>query len=99
MKENEEQERLISQLVRATLMLENEEEVRCFLGDLLTRQELISFSKRLEAARLLRRGATYQEVRSKVEISNTTITRINTFLQYGEGGYGAILDRLEEKTE
>ena len=91
-------EALISQLAEALLMLEDEAELRAFLDDLLTKQEILSFAKRLEAARLLKNGATYQEVREKVEISNTTITRINTFLQYGDGGYQNILTRLEERT-
>ena len=49
---------LISQLAEALLMLEDEAELRAFLDDLLTKQEILSFAKRLEAARLLTNGAT-----------------------------------------
>ena len=38
-------------------------------------------------------------VRSQVPVSSSTITRINTELRYGSGGYEMVLDRLAQQDE
>ncbi len=84
-------------LFEAVLSLQNLDECRAFFGDLFTMQELINFTSRLQVAKLLYSGETYQAVRSRVNVSSSTITRINTELQYGSGGYRLVLDRLKER--
>ncbi|MCD8078018.1 MAG: YerC/YecD family TrpR-related protein, partial [Lachnospiraceae bacterium] len=74
------------QLFQALLTLENVEECYTFFSDLFTVQEVASFAQRLEVARLLQEGHTYEEIRSQVSVSSATITRINTELQYGSAG-------------
>ena len=81
-------------LFRAVLSLQNIDECYRFFGDLLTVQELASFAQRLQVARLLSEGNTYEMIRDQVAISSSTITRINTELRYGSGGYRMVLDRL-----
>lgn len=83
-------------LYRAVLTLEDEEDCRRFFSDLLTKQELATFVQRLLVAQMLREGATYEKIRSKVSASSCTITRVNTELQFGEGGYHLVLNRLQE---
>ena len=39
-------------------------------------------------------GETYEKIRSQASVSSSTITRISTELQYGSGGYRAVLGRL-----
>ena len=41
-------------------------------------------------------GNTYEMVRNQVPVSSSTITRINTELRYGSGGYQLVLNRLKE---
>ena len=36
-------------------------------------------------------------IKEKIPVSSATITRINTVLQYGEGGYSRIMDRLAKQ--
>ena len=84
-------------LIEAILSLQNEEECRAFLQDLCTMQELISFSQRLQVARLLLAGETYESIRRQIPVSSTTITRINTALHFGAGGYHSVLPRLSPK--
>ena len=86
-------------LIESILSLESEEECRAFLQDLSTMQELISFSQRLQVARLLLAGETYESIRRQIPISSTTITRINTALHFGAGGYHKVLPRLSRKEE
>ena len=85
----------IDQLFQALLSLENAEECYTFFSDLFTVQEVIAFAQRLQVARLLREGNTYEMVRSQVPVSSSTITRINTELQFGSGGYGKIIRRID----
>ena len=39
-------------------------------------------------------GCTYGAVRSQLSTSSCTITRVNTNLQFGTGGYQLVLERL-----
>lgn len=87
----------LDELFQAVLCLENLEECRAFFGDLFTIQELRSFTSRIQVARLLLQGETYQSVRRHVPVSSSTITRINTELQFGSGGYRMVLSRLQER--
>ena len=83
-------------LFNAILTLKNPEECYQFFSDLLTVQELITFSQRFQAARLLAEGKNYDAVRQQLSISSSTITRINRELCYGAGGYRLALDRLKD---
>lgn len=89
----------LDELFEAILCLENLEECRAFFGDLFTMQELLSFTSRLQVARLLLQGETYQSVRSQVAVSSSTITRISTELQFGSGGYRTVLERLQKRAD
>ncbi len=89
------QDEVLQALFQAVLALENVQECSDFFSDLFTRQELLSFSQRLQVAKLLLAGETYEMVRRQVCVSNSTITRINTALQFGPGGYRTVLRRLE----
>ena len=84
----------LDQLCRATLCLESVDECYSFFSDLLTVQEMTAFAQRLQIARLLLEGNTYDMIRSQVPVSSSTITRINTELRYGSGGYQLVLQRL-----
>ena len=89
----------IDTLFRAILSLEDLDECYCFFGDLLTVQELAAFSQRLQVARMLSEGRTYESIRTEIATSSSTITRVNTELRYGSGGYKMVLDRLQNPDE
>ena len=65
-------------------------------GDLLTVQELAAFAQRLQVAQMLSSGKTYEAIRAEIATSSSTITRVNTELRYGSGGYQMVLERLKE---
>ena len=83
----------IEELLAVILSLRDMEECRAFFSDLCTMQELIGLAQRLQVAKHLLRGETYEEIRSQVPVSSSTITRISTELQFGSGGYRAALTR------
>lgn len=87
------------QLFRAILSLKDLDECCRFFGDLLTVQELSAFAQRLQVARMLSEGKTYEAIRGEIATSSSTITRVNTELRYGSGGYQMVLDRLRDQAE
>lgn len=89
----------INQLFRGILTLQDIDECYRFFGDLFTVQELAAFAQRFQVAELLAKGYTYDGVREKVPTSYSTITRINTELRYGSGGYQLVLERLQPEQE
>ena len=82
-------------LFQAILSLQSVEECYTFFEDLCTMKELSDMSQRLPAARLLLQGSTYDQIVKQVEISTATISRINRCIQYGEGGYRTIIERMD----
>ena len=86
----------IDQLFQAILSLQDVDECYRFFGDLLTVQELAAFAQRLQVAQMLSSGKTYEAIRAEIATSSSTITRGNTELRYGSGGYRMVLERLKE---
>jgi len=83
-------------LYKAILSLENVEECEKFLEDICTIQELEKMSQRLEAAKLLLEGKTYEQVIEKTKISSTTLSRVSRCLRYGDGGYKKIIEKTKK---
>ena len=92
LKENRNEE--MDALFQAFLTMENLDDCYNLFSDMFTDQEMVSFARRLRVAKLLLNGATYGMIQEQIPVSSATITRINTVLQYGEGGYGHIMERL-----
>ncbi len=90
---------IIDDFCRAVTSLQSIEECYQFFSDIFTVQELTTFSQRLQVARLLEQGDTYETIRKKTSVSSSTITRINTELCYGAGGYRMVIERLHHNEE
>ena len=84
-------------LVKAVLILQNEEDVYRFLEDLCTIPEIKSISQRLEVAELLRKRETYQKIAVQTGASSATISRVNRALTYGADGYNRVLEEMEKE--
>ena len=80
-------------LYNAALSWKNEEECRIFFEDICTIKELETMSQRLDVAKMLIGGATFNEIVAATGASTTTISRVNRCLRYGDGGYKLVLDR------
>lgn len=85
----------IDALFDAVLSLKNREECYLFFEDLCTIPEVREMSRRLQAAILLSQGSVYTEIAEKTGLSSATISRVNRTLQFGAGGYEAVLPRLK----
>ena len=89
----------IDALFDAILSLETREECYDFFEDLCTVKEISDMAQRLEAAKLLLDGSTYEQIVKTVEISTATISRINRCIQYGTGGYRQTIEKLRVKQQ
>lgn len=89
----------IRDFFKVLLLLENEEECSRFFDDICTVKELQDISQRLEVAKMLDKGKSYQTVSKETGASTATISRVNRCLVYGDGGYRTVLDKLAESEE
>lgn len=87
----------LDQLFKAILSLKDMEECYRFFDDLCTINEIQALSQRLEVARMLRDGSTYQKIESATGASTATISRVKRCLNYGNDTYEMVLNRIQKK--
>jgi TrpR-related protein YerC/YecD len=83
-------------LYDAILRLETEEECAAFFEDICTIKEIQDLSQRFWVAEMLNDGEKYQQIEEKTGASTATISRVNKCLNYGSGGYRAILEKIKD---
>ena len=84
-------------MYEAILSLETVEECMKFFDDLCTVTELMALEQRYQVAACLHNGMIYNDILAETGASSATSSRVNRSLQYGQGGYQIVFDRLEEK--
>jgi TrpR-related protein YerC/YecD len=85
----------VEALFNAILTLESAEDTERFFRDLCTLNELRDMAQRWAVVQLLDSGLHYAEISRRTGASTATITRIASWLNHGEGGYRAMLDKLD----
>ena len=86
-------------LFEAILSLKDTEECYNFFEDICTINELRDMCQRLETAILVDEGISYQKISEQIGVSTATISRVSRCLNYGAGGYRAVIDRMKEEQE
>lgn len=89
----------VDNLFRAILCLESVEECYKFFEDACTVKEILDIAQRLKAAKMLMNGENYVVVGKETGMSSATISRVNKCLEYGGGGYRAILEKMEKQEQ
>ena len=82
-------------LVKALILIENEEECIKFLEDIMTRKEMLDIAQRLLVAKLLSEQTVYNKIVDETGASTATISRVNRAYNYGSGGYSKMLEKLK----
>ena len=85
----------IEQLMKCFLLLETTKECEDFFADLCTINEIKAFSQRLEVARMLLEGCTYENIEALTNASFNTISRVNKTLSK-ENSLKNILKRVDK---
>lgn len=87
----------LDELFDAILSLETREECYQFFDDLATMNEISSLMQRLQVAKLLTEGHTYNHIEKATRASTATISRVRRCIDYGSDGYKIVLDRMLEE--
>lgn len=91
-----EQEKLFIEFAQALGSLKSTVEMAEFIRDLLSEQETVMLARRLQIAKLLSAGQTYQKIREQIKVSYATIARVQTWLQLYGNGYRRVLERTQK---
>lgn len=86
-------------LCQAVLALETLDEAYQFFEDICTIGELKALSQRMEVAKMLNDGCTYESIVDTTGASTATISRVKRCLNYGADGYQLVLERMKEKRQ
>ena len=89
----------VDTLFEAILSLKSVEECYKFFEDACTIKEVLEIAQRLKAAEMLTDGVNYAVISKETGMSTATISRVNRCLEYGNGGYAMILERLSKKDD
>lgn len=82
------------QLYSVIASITDEKEIKAFLRDLMTLEEMEEIVRRFRVVRLLNENVSYRNIAEETGVSTTTVTRINYWLHHGTGGYGLALKKL-----
>lgn len=89
----------VDALFDAVLSLRNRDECYAFFEDACTIKEILDISQRLKAAKMLAAGANYADISRETGMSTATISRVSKCLEYGAGGYRAVISRMDADTD
>ena len=81
----------LKDLIKAFHKLKTPKQIEKFLLDICTPQELDQLVERLQIVTLLNQGLTQRQVRDKLGVSISTVTRGARQLKYGHGGFKFLL--------
>lgn len=74
-----------SLLYKTILNLKCERDVEDFFLDLLSTSELNSLAQRVNVAKMLMQGETYEQIITKTDVSSTTLSRVSKCVKNGNG--------------
>lgn len=75
----------MKELYKVIVSLGSVEDCEAFFADLCTPNEVAAMAQRLEAAKLLMAGKTYEEIIAITDISSATLSRVSRCIKYGKG--------------
>lgn len=86
----------VNKLYKAIVSINTEDECAAFLDDICTIQELEALTQRFEVACQLDEGKSYIDINKLTGASTATICRVSKCLNYGDGGYKTVIERIKE---
>lgn len=77
-------------------LLENKDQVKNFLKDLLTHTEMKMLAKRIQIAKMLLEGYNYRDIRNYIKVTDPTISKISNILATGGEGLKSAINYLQK---
>lgn len=84
-------------LVQSIKNLKTRRDLKRFIDDIFTPQEILDLGQRLRAGQLILKGKTYEEIAEKASVSTTTVTRVGQALKHGAGGLEKALKKSKRR--
>lgn len=91
--------KLLNEFYSLVISLKSREQVINFFKDLFTPSEAVMFARRIQIAKMLLSGSSYEEIRKKLKVGADTIIRVQRWLKDGFGGYIKALEKVITKEE
>lgn len=91
-----ERESHFKELFSAIAALENTRDVENFFRDLMSPDELVMLSRRVQIAKLLLTGKTHVDIIEELNVGSTTIERVDKWLNQGFGGYREAIKKAKK---
>lgn len=88
----------LAKLYNVLVQLRDPQEVAKLLRDLLTLEELQEAGRRFTVAQRLSKGETQRKIAAETGVSTATVSRVNSWLHHGTGGYGLALQCLRDSS-
>ncbi len=92
-----EKKKYLGEFYSIVALLKTRDEVKKFLKDLLTLSETVMISRRIQVAKMLLEGETYDVIKKRLRIGATTISQVEKWLNNGFGGYKEIIKKYNKK--
>ena len=83
-------------LIDAIKKLDDEQDIKDFLTDLMTTKEFIDMAQRMKVVELLKQGIVYSKIAEMTGASTATISRVSRALNYGADGYEKVFEKIEK---
>jgi TrpR-related protein YerC/YecD len=78
-------------------ILRTRDEAKNFFKDLLTLSEVVMISRRIQIAKMLLSGKSYEEIRKELRVGSNTVNQVEKWVNNGFGGYKEIIKRYSKK--
>ncbi len=78
------------------MALQNEDDCKRFITDLLTPLELEECVNRWAIATLILQGSTHDAVVKHLGVSSATVSRVNNVVKHGKVGYKRVWETMKE---
>lgn len=85
------------ELFSAIAALEKTQDVENFFRDLMSPDELVMLSRRVQIAKLLLAGKTHIDIIDELKVGSTTIERVDKWLNRGFDGYRSAVRKAKKE--
>lgn len=91
--------RYLDLLWTSIAQLETREEVKQFFKDLLSESEAVMLARRIEIAKRLIDGYSYDKIAAELKVGTDTISRVQQWLVSGFGGYEKAINGFKKEID
>ena len=89
--------KMIAEFYDSIACLRGRDEIKLFMRDLLTPDEIAMLVRRIEVAALLKAGLTYNEIIEKMKVGAPKIIAVQKSLERHGEGYDIVVRRMNKK--